>query len=144
MGALATVFEHGTAWASIDGRTMVPHMLPAVRLRGAASSRKNMQLMAMLARRWALGDYTSLLEGCQSVAAKGSAPRHRVSGVRSRGVSTSLMVHIVHLEESVHLCVSGGPRELDMRALNGAIDLLARAIMAGDGEVRGGARGKEF
>ena len=103
-----------------------------------------MQLMAMLARRWALGDYTSLLEGCRSVAAKGSAPRHRVSGVRARGVSTSLMVHIVHLDQSVHLCVSGGPRELDMRALNGAIDPMARAIMAGDGEERGGARGKEF
>ena len=104
-----------------------------------------MQLMAMLGRRWVLLDYTMLWEGCRSVATnKGNAWRHRVSGVRLRGVSTSLMVHIVHLEERVHLCVSGGPRELDMRALNGAIDLLARAIMAGDGEARGGARGKEF
>ena len=79
-----------------------------------------------------------------SMAAKGFALRRRVEGVRARAISTSLTVHILHLEESVHLCVSGGPRELDMRALNGAIDLLARAIMAGDGEVRGGARGKEF
>ena len=41
---------------------MVPHMLPAVRLCGAASSWKNMQLLAMIARRWALGDYTSVWE----------------------------------------------------------------------------------
>ena len=77
-----------------------------------------------------------------SMAAKGFALRRCVEGVRARAISTSLTVHILHLEESVHLCVSGGPRELDMRALNDAIDLLARAIMAGDGEVREGARGK--
>ena len=42
-------------------------------------------------------------------------------------------MHILHLEESVNLCVSGGLQELGMRALNGVIDLLARTIMAGDG-----------
>ena len=35
-------------------------VLPPVCRCGAASSGKNMQLMAMLARRWALRDYTSL------------------------------------------------------------------------------------
>ena len=55
-----------------------------------------MQLMATIARRWALCDYTSLRQGCGSVAAKGNARRHRVSGVRARGVSTSPIVHIVH------------------------------------------------
>ena len=96
MGSLATAFKHGTAWASIHGCTMVPHMLPAVRLCGAASSGKKMQLMAMIARRWPLCDYISLQQGCGSVAAKGNARRHRVSGVRARGVSTSPIVHIVH------------------------------------------------
>ena len=43
--------------------------------------------------------------------------------VRSRGVSTSLIVHIVHLEESVHLCVSGGLRELDIHAPELALKL---------------------
>ena len=79
------------------------------------------------------------------MSAKGFALRSRVRGVRARAASTSVMVHIVHLDESVHLCVSGGPWEFDMRALNGVTNLLlARAVTAGGGEVRGGERGMDF
>ena len=53
-----------------------------------------------------------------SMAAKGFALRRLVEGVRARAISTSLTVHILHLEESVNLCVSGGPWELDMRILD--------------------------
>ena len=79
-----------------------------------------------------------------SMAAKGFALRRRVEGVRARAISTSLTVHILHLEESVNLCVSGGSRELEMRILDRAIDLTGPSIIISDVVVREGAFGKDF
>ena len=79
-----------------------------------------------------------------SVAAKGFALRRRVEGVRARAISTSLTVHILHLEESVNLCVSGPPQELEMRILDSAIDLMAPMIIVSDVVVREGAFGEDF
>ena len=56
-----------------------------------------MQLMAMHARRWALSGYTSRLQSCASMPAKGIALGRRLRGVRVHGMSTSPIVHIVHV-----------------------------------------------
>ncbi len=125
----------------------VLYMVTAVASRCACAAGRgatSVQLVPMVARCCGLSFGTIALQACLAMAAKGVALRSRVSGARSSATSTSLMVHIVHLEESVNLCVSGGLRELDMRVLNGAIDLLVRVIIDGDGEVRGGAFGKDF
>ena len=72
------------------------HMLPVVRFCSATLSRTTMQLMAIHARRWALSGYTSRLQSCASMPAKGIALGRRLRGVRVHGMSTSPIVHIVH------------------------------------------------
>ena len=137
MGSLATTFKHGTAWASIHGCTMVPHAVGGTSMR-CCSSGKKMQLMAIIARRWPLCDYISLQQGCGSVAAKGNARNHRVSGVRARGVSTSPIVHIVHTRR-VSIFASPAATGAGIRVLDGATKPLHVLSLLGTWHARGKA-----
>ena len=57
---------------------------------------------------------------------------HRRSGARALGSSTSVMVHIVHYDVSVHLCVSGEPLGLGIRVLGVVMDGLICVANASD------------